>query len=172
MVLGLPGSGKSYFASRLAQKIGADYLNSDQIRKEIFQDTKYSESEKAKVYEVLLKKMQELIGKKKEVVLDATFYKKELRKTFINSVKSKFVFIEVWAKENIIRQRLEKTRQNSDADFEIYQLIKHRWEPLEEPHLKLESTNNNIIEMLNKAVNFLKNEEGSNRLTNFKGGIS
>ena len=60
LVLGLPGSGKSYFAGRLAQKINAEYLNSDQIRKEMFQGRTYSDSEKAKVYEALLQKMTEV----------------------------------------------------------------------------------------------------------------
>ena len=79
LVLGLPGSGKSYFAERLAQKIHAEYLNSDQIRKEMFPDRTYSDSEKARVYEALLKKMQEAIDKEKDVVLDATFYKNKIR---------------------------------------------------------------------------------------------
>ena len=79
LVLGLPGSGKSYFAERLAQKIRAEYFNSDQIRKEMFADRTYSDLEKARVYEALLKKMQEAIDKEKDVVLDATFYKNKIR---------------------------------------------------------------------------------------------
>ena len=35
IVFGLPGSGKSYFASRLAGIISADYINSDRVRREI-----------------------------------------------------------------------------------------------------------------------------------------
>jgi len=32
IVFGLPGSGKSYFASKLAERINARYINSDVIR--------------------------------------------------------------------------------------------------------------------------------------------
>lgn len=163
LVLGLPGSGKSYFAERLAQKIHAEYSNSDQIRKEMFPDRTYSDSEKAMVYEALLKKMQEAIDKEKDVVLDATFYKNKIRESFITISKGKIVFIEVWAEENIIQERLKKTRSFSEADLKVYQLLKRQWEPLEEPHLSLESTNNNIDAMLKKAVNFLKDDKRTNR---------
>ena len=163
LVLGLPGSGKSYFAERLAQKIRAEYFNSDQIRKEMFPDRTYSDSEKARVYKALLKKMQEAIDKEKDVVLDATFYKNKIRESFITNSKGKIGFIEVWADENIIQERLKKTRSFSEADLKVYQLLKRQWEPLEEPHLSLESTNNNIDAMLKKAVNFLKDDKRTNR---------
>ena len=50
IVCGLPGSGKSYFAERLAKKIDADYVNSDRLRKELFPSRTYSDREKATVY--------------------------------------------------------------------------------------------------------------------------
>lgn len=158
IVLGLPGSGKSYFAERLAQKIKARYFNSDQIRKEMFGDRTYSDSEKEKVYEELLKKMREVVEKEKDVVLDATFYKNKIREPFINNRNGKIVFIEVWAEDQIIQERLKKTRPFSEADLNVYQLLKRQWEPLKEPHLLLESTNNNIDAMLKKAVTYLKDD--------------
>ncbi len=156
LVLGLPGSGKSYFAGRLAQKINAEYLNSDQIRKEMFPGRTYSDSEKAKVYEALLQKMTEVTNLGKDVVLDATFYKNKIREPFITNSKGKIAFIEVWADENIIQERLKKPRPYSEANLKVYQLLRQQWEPLQEPHLSLQSTNRNIDTMLRKALNFLK----------------
>lgn len=156
MVLGLPGSGKSYFSSRLAQKINAEYLNSDKIRKDLFPVRTYSESEKNAVYKALLEKMQEATDKGKDVVVDATFYKNEIRDKFISNIKEKVNFIEVWADEEIIRKRLKKKRRYSEADFQVYEFIKQQWEPLKHPHLKLKSTNDNINDMLQKAFNSLK----------------
>ena len=115
------------------------------------------------VYEDLLKKMQEAIDKEKDVVLDATFYKNKIRESFITNSKGKIRFIEVWADEKIIQERLKKTRSFSEADLKVYQLLKRQWEPLEEPHLSLESTNNNIDAMLKKAVNFLKDDKRTSR---------
>ena len=54
---------------------------------------------------------------------------------------------------------------DSEADFEVYQKIKNQWEPLNEDHLILQSTDDNINEMLNKAAGYLQlqNEKGGNR---------
>ena len=155
IVLGLPGCGKSYFAQRLAKMIHAEYVNSDRLRKENFKIRMYSDEEKAKIYDMMLQKMKEAIRYHKNLVLDATFHKNETRKPFVKQVKESLFFVEVWAKESIIRERLKKKRPYSDADFEVYQSLQQEWEPLEEPHLLLESTNANIHSMLQKAVQYL-----------------
>ncbi|NNE77594.1 MAG: ATP-binding protein [Pricia sp.] len=163
LVLGLPGSGKSYFAKRLAEKIHAEYVNSDQLRKLLFSKRTYSEFEKAAVYEAMLKKMNEANAKKNNVVLDATFHKKSARALFVGNTKEKICFIEIWADESIIKERLKKVRPFSEADYEIHKQIKQEWEPLEEDHLRLKSTDKNIDDMLQRAVDYLKYDERANR---------
>ena len=110
IVFGLPGSGKSFFASRLAKMINADYINSDRLRKEMFKDRTYSEQEKAAIYNAMLEKMKEAINQNRNLVLDATFHKNEIRKLFIQEGEGKddIFFIEVEADENIIRERLKE----------------------------------------------------------------
>lgn len=161
MVLGLPGSGKSYFAARLAKMMGADYVNSDRLRKEMFQVRTYSEQEKAVVYNAMLEKMKEAVRQNRSLVLDATFHDDETRKPFIQEMKQKgrICFIEVTADENLIRHRLKKERAYSEADFEVYKLIRSQWEPLNEPRLLLKSTDENIDSMLQKAAEYLKQED-------------
>jgi len=154
-VLGLPGSGKSYFASRLADRLGADYVNSDRLRKALFPKRTYSKAEKEAVYKAMLKKMEEATAQNKSLVLDATFHKQATREMFLKNAQQDVFFIEVWAKENIIKERLKKPRPYSEADFEVHQLIRRQWEPLETRHLRLESTNDNIQEMLDNAVQHL-----------------
>ena len=129
IVFGLPGSGKSYFASRLAKMINADYINSDRVRKEMFKSRTYSEQEKAAVYNAMLEKMKEAVDQRKNLVLDATFHKNETRKPFLQEMKGKdkIFFIEVWAAENIARERLKESRPYSEADFEVYKLIRQYW---------------------------------------------
>lgn len=158
IVFGLPGSGKSHFASRLAKKINADYINSDQLRVEMFKIKTYAEQEKAAVYNAMLLKMKEAVNQKKSLVLDATFHKNETRKLFIQDVEKKdcIFFIETHADENITRERLKRKRPYSEADFEVYKSIRRQWESLDEPHLILQSTNENIDYMLQKAVDYLK----------------
>lgn len=163
IVLGLPGSGKSYFAGRLAQRLNAEYVNSDRLRKELFPTRTYSKLEKAMVYGALLKRMEEAQNKRKDLVLDATFHKKEIRQQFMDKSKGGIIFIEVQADEDIIRQRLKEDRPYSEADLRIHQLIKQQWEPLQLPHLTLRSTNDNIETMLQKAIQYLKDDQRTNR---------
>lgn len=157
IVFGLPGSGKSYFASRLASMLDACYITSDRLRKEILNKRTYSEEEKLSIYDVMLSRLMEATKQNKKVVLDATFYKNEIRKNFINTIdkSEQVIFIEVIAGESLIRERLLKTREDSDADFEVYKKIKAEWEPMDEAHLVLESTNDNINKMLYKAIDYL-----------------
>ena len=158
IVLGLPGSGKSYFASRLAEVIKADYINSDQIRKGMFSKRIYSEQEKGAVYDAMLGKMKTLVKLNKDLVIDATFQREDSRQLFIRQLRGKveFFFIEITANPDLIRRRLKKERPFSEADFEVYELTRQQWQPVREPHLSLESTDENIDYMLETAVNYLR----------------
>jgi len=158
IVLGLPGSGKSYFASRLAEVIQADYINSDQIRKGMFSKRIYSEQEKGAVYDAMLEKMKTLVKLNKDLVIDATFQREDSRQLFARQLRGKveFFFIEITANPDLIRRRLKKERPFSEADFEVYELTRQQWQPVREPHLSLESTDENIDYMLETAVNYLR----------------
>jgi len=158
IVFGLPGSGKSYFASRLAKVVNAGYVNSDRVRKENFEKREYSDQGKKAVYDKMLEQMKDSVKQKKNLILDATFHKKNIRKMFVEEMKGKggVFFIEIQADEHIARERLKSPRPYSEADFEIYKLISKQNEPLEEPHLILKSTDDNIDEMLRKASEYLK----------------
>ncbi len=158
IVFGLPGSGKSYFAEKLAEMMGANYVNSDRLRKELFQEREYSAQEKKIVYEHMLEEMMLAVVQKKNSIIDATFYRKKTRKLFTDKIqeREKIIFIEVQADEEIIKERVSRKREYSDADFEVYKMIRQQFEPLVEPHLILQSTNDNIDEMLKKAADYLK----------------
>ncbi len=161
IVFGLPGSGKSYFASGLSTLINAEYINSDQVRKHMPDKRTYSLNEKLSVYHEMLLKMKEFLKQKRNLVLDATFYKNDIRKKFMDEAEQNggIKFIEVIADEALIRERLKTPRVDSDADFEVYKLIKEQWEPLYGLHLILRSTNDNIDEMLLKTADYLHLED-------------
>lgn len=165
IVFGLPGSGKSYFARRLAAVLHAEYINSDILRRKMFHTRTYTEEEKEMVYDLMVDYMREAKTQNKNIVLDATFYKDRIRKkvTCETSVDG-IILIEVWAEESLIKERLLKPREDSEADFEIYRKIKAEWESLSEPHLVLQSTNDNIKEMLQQTMDYLhRNDKRTNR---------
>ncbi len=158
IVFGLPGSGKSYFASRLAMQLEAAYVNSDELRMEMIAERTYTETEKAKVYDAMLKAMTDAVEAKKPIVLDATFYKKSIRKRFEHKARhlgQRIIYIEVTAPEDVIEDRLKIPRTYSEADFDVYLRIRKIAEPLSANHLTLVSTNNNIVSMLHEALQYI-----------------
>ncbi len=165
-VFGLPGSGKSYFASHLANMINADYINSDRIRREMFHNRTYSIKERLSVYNKMQVQMKEAVRQHKNVVLDATFYNNDIRKNFLDESKDidDVIFIEVRAEESLIKERLKRSRLDSEATLEVYKKIKNEWEPLHEDHLILQSTDDNITELLERTAEYLhlKNDKATN----------
>jgi len=165
-VFGLPGSGKSYFASHLANMINADYINSDRIRREMFHNRTYSIKERLSVYNKMQVQMKEAVRQHKNVVLDATFYNNDIRKNFLDESKDidDVIFIEVRAEESLIKERLKRSRLDSEATLEVYKKIKNEWEPLHEDHLILQSTDDNITELLERTAEYLhlENDKATN----------
>lgn len=165
IVFGLPGSGKSYFAERLAKKLNASYISSDHLRKQIVDVPTYSEDEKRLIYKKMYDIMYDYLHSRDHLVLDGTFYKAELRNNFIaeaGSLGKDLYFIEIKADEELIRQRLQTKRKASDADFGVYTRIKAEFEPYKKDHLVLTSTNGNIDEMLSEALKYLVPEKAIN----------
>jgi len=158
IVCGLPGSGKSYFAHELTKRIDGFYLSSDLVRKEMLPVRKYSEAEKEAVYHAMLKQIKVASRNRRIIVVDATFYKKSIRKKFHDEIAQldDIKWIEVVADEMIIQERMLKPRPESEADYAVYLKIKEQWEPLEIEHLVLESSRYNIEAMLDEALHFLK----------------
>lgn len=153
IVMGLPGSGKSYFAEKLAATLHAVYVNSDRLRKDMFPVRTYTPEEKQAVYDRMHYLMREAGLQNTDIVLDGTFYLNNIREQFAQSATIRF--IEVITSPDIARERLQQPRTDSEADLNVYQLIKTQWEPMEEEHLVLHSTNDNITGMLQEATNYL-----------------
>ena len=159
ILFGLPGSGKSYFASKLAKKLRTRYVNSDVIRNQLFVVKEYSQEEKKKVYSEMVREMKKAIQQNANIVLDATFYKKSIRKKFSEAVKEfgqSIIFIEVWADKKVIIKRLSRKRQYSDADYSVHLYIKEVFEPMKREHLILHSTQENIGEMMDVALKYIQ----------------
>lgn len=167
IVSGLPGSGKSYFASRLARYLGAEYISSDQTRKAMDAMGRYRFEDKLNVYEEMSKKTSELLKQGKGVVVDATFYRHEMRNIFMTLCKllhQPVFFIEIRADEDVIRDRLSRPREDSEADYAVYLKLKDEYEDPSDSHLVLQSTNENAEAMLKKALAYLEqiNERNAN----------
>lgn len=159
IVSGLPGSGKSYFASRLAQKTGARYINSDLVRREIDARGQYAFEDKLTVYEEMARRVSYEIRQGNAVIADATFFREDMRNLFVTLAKllhEKVCFIEIVANEELIKERLRQPRLDSEADFSVYELVQSQHERQKEERLVLESGNDNIEDMLAKGKEYIE----------------
>lgn len=159
LVAGLPGSGKSFLAEKLALQLSATYLNSDQIRIKSGATGKYTYKDKLVVYQQMCTEASLAIRKEKNVVVDATFFNHTLREIFVKLARTcgtQLHVIEVIAEESLIKKRLAKERKYSQADYLVYEKIRDEFEEITMPHLVLISTDNNIEDMMAAALHYLK----------------
>lgn len=159
VIYGLPGSGKSFFAGKLADFLKVEYLSTDVIRKEIIQQRSYSDQEKNAVYVEMIMLIQRLLSHDKSVVVDGTFYREELRKMVEKeslNLKANVYFIEVVADEAVIKERMNEKRPYSEADFRVYQVIKKQFEPNDRHHLVLDSSKSPEEELFEAALKYIE----------------
>lgn len=163
LVCGLPGSGKSYFASRLATRINADYINSDRVRKELLAMGRYSLEDKLHIYQQMAERAAASVNQGKDVLVDATFYHHTMRELFIQTAlqnRCPIRFILIVTSDALARERLSRARTDSEADLSVYQSMKPEFEKFTQPHLLLQSEADNIEQMLGAAVDYLTGNYG------------
>lgn len=137
IICGLPGSGKSSLARKLKTKLPAAYLNSDIVRKQIFKKPQYTPEEKKRVYDEIVNLAEKMLLKKKNVIVDATFYTKKYRQLMVKTARdagSKYCIILCTLPEEITKSRLDMREKSgravSDANYEIYLRVKEKFEPI------------------------------------------
>lgn len=159
LVAGLPGVGKSYFAQRLSRQIGAVYVKSDGIRNATNSRGKYTIEDKMKIYQKMAHQAKEVFHHSNIVVVDATFYREEMRGLFYRLAETSdatIYFILITASDDIIRERLRTPRKDSEADYGVYTFIRDQFESPRTPHLTLESGRDNILTMVAAAKQYIR----------------
>jgi len=159
-ITGLPGTGKSTFARALAERLEALHLNTDIIRDALNLRGQYDVSSKEKIYDEMQRRTVAALSEGRTVVVDGTFYKQALRAQFEALAEQHHhtvQWIEIRAEEAVIRQRMAKKRQYSEADFDVYLQIKAKFEPLQQPHLTLWSDRMSVEEMVRHTLEHIPN---------------
>lgn len=158
LITGLPGTGKTTFAGALAEAIDARHLNSDKVRTDLDKRGQYDEQTKAAVYQEMLRQTEAALRDGDNVIVDATFYKRELREPYEELAKRRQVpifWIELKAEEATVRERVAQKRAYSEADYEVYRKVKANYEPLPAEHLALWSDQLTVEEMVEEAKRYL-----------------
>ena len=85
MVMGLPGSGKTFFAEPWRSGVGATHFNSDRIRKEEEAQTALRRgSDRSGVYARMFARVTAALEQGGTVIVDATFSKAAYRNPYLH----------------------------------------------------------------------------------------
>lgn len=88
ILMGLPGTGKSYLANHLNEKYSFAILSGENITHSIFGSGKHSQLQYAEAYEILRFLVTELLEQSYNVVIDGTNLKYLFRKQIYESIGS------------------------------------------------------------------------------------
>ncbi|MFA5309256.1 MAG: AAA family ATPase [Dehalococcoidales bacterium] len=158
VVSGLPGTGKSYFCRRLAERLPLVILESDALRKQLYPRPDYSAEESARVFRTIFRRMAELVKKGRPVILDATNLTEKHRQPIYRIAErenARLVLVRVTAPPELVRQRLRRragdANNNSDADWAVYREMKPTEEKIQRRHFTVD-TARDITPALDRVV--------------------
>ncbi len=144
LVAGLPGTGKSTLAHRLAESAGFNVIRSDVVRKELASipinerapDSLYAHEWTERTYAECLRRVESGLFEGERIIVDATFREEKYRKEFLQAAVRFGVPAAIMICESnpqTVRRRLEARKGDaSDADWSVYQHVAATWENLSE----------------------------------------
>jgi predicted kinase len=144
IMVGAPGSGKSHLGRALSVALGAELIQTDAVRKELFPSPAYTSTEAATVYATCHRRIAAALADGKLVVFDGTNLRERRRRTLYQLAErahAPAVVVVAYASEQTIRARLLHRAEGrdpddqSDADLEIYLRMRRDTEPVPRPHI-------------------------------------
>ena len=144
IMVGAPGSGKSYLGRTLSEALGADLVQTDAVRKELFPNPAYTSAEASSVYSTCHKRIAEALAEGRCVVFDGTNLREKRRRTLYQlaeRAKAPSLIVVAYASEETIRARLTHRAaggdpsDQSDADWTVYLRMRRDTEPIPRPHI-------------------------------------
>jgi len=144
IMVGAPGSGKSYLGRTLSTALGAELIQTDAVRKELFPDPRYTSGEASTVYATCHRRIAAALGRGERVVFDGTNLRERRRATLYRLAEragAKVVVVVAYASDEVIRARLRQRAERrdpddqSDADLPIYLRMRRDVEPVPRPHV-------------------------------------
>jgi predicted kinase len=160
LVSGLPGTGKSFFCKKLAERAPLLILESDHLRKILFASPDYSREESTRLFNACHSLIDELLREGVSIIFDATNLSEKHRERIYNIADkngAKLVIVEVRAPAEIVYQRLHNrekgldTQNESDADRKVYKRMKDTVERIRRNYLVVD-TSRDISPVIKKIL--------------------
>lgn len=162
VVSGLPGTGKSFFSKRLAERVPLLVLESDALRKDLFSLPSHSAGESSQLFRTIHLLIEELLKDGISLILDATNLSERSRErlySIADGINARLVMVLVEAPPEVVRQRLEGRAgdpgDNSDADWSVYCQMRSSVERISRNHYVVD-TSRDIAPVIDKVVREIK----------------
>lgn len=162
---GLPGTGKSYFCSKLAERLPVVILESDALRKTLCPVPDYSPGESQRLFQAAHILIERLLKKGVSLILDATNLSEGRRAhlyDIADRLGARLILVRVEAPPGVVRQRLDSrfkhSKTRSDADWATYQQMRPSVEKIRRKHYSVDTTRD-ITPVLDKIVREVKHRE-------------
>ena len=159
-MIGLPGTGKSYFCRRLAERLPFLVLESDALRKSLFPSPTYSAPESSHLFRTIHYLIEGLLKKGIPLILDATNLSERHRERLYNiaeRLNTKLILVRVEAPSDLVQERLKarsegkEIEDKSEADWTVYQKMKSTAQKIRRNHYAVD-TSRDITPVLDKIV--------------------
>ena len=164
VVSGLPGTGKSFFCHKLAERLSFLILASDTLRKILFPSPQYKENENKRLFSACHILIEELLSHGIPVIFDATNLSEHHREYLYRAAErtgAKLILVWIEAPPEVVRQRLLARERaavpqyDSEAVWEVYNKMKPRSEKISRNHLVVD-TSQDITKVINEIVRATK----------------
>jgi len=171
MLCGLPGTGKSTLARRLADGLPAVVVESDRVRQKLFARPAYTGQESQRVHQVCHILIGWYLRHYYHVVYDATnLY--EYHRGLIYRLAARsgacLVVVEVTASDDVVRERLAPRRRThpavraqkdySDADWDVYERMRRRSEPIQHDHIVVDTSDGDVERAVRCVLNAVRDQ--------------
>ena len=158
IVSGLPGTGKSYFSGKLAERVPLLVLESDALRKVLFSPPSYTPIESSQLFSAIHLLVEELLKKGISLVVDATNLSERFRErlySIADRLDVRMVLVRAEAPPEVVRERLEGRVEapggNSEADWAVYRRMRSTVERISRNHYVVD-TSRDISPVVEKIV--------------------
>ena len=147
VVSGLPGTGKSFFCRRLAERLPSVILESDALRRMLFPQAGYSQTESTRLFKAIRLLTERLLRKGFCIIIDATNLSERYREYFYSIAERldvKLIVVSVEAPPLLVKERLAARSGNlderSEADWQVYMKMKPSVEKITRKHYAVDTS--------------------------------